>query len=263
MHGDHVLGLPGLLLSLQMAGRGDPLALAGPPGLREWVASTLRAVHARLAYPLDFTEIRRAGLCYQREEYVVEAEPVDHRVPAFGFAFHELERPGKFNVEAAAALGVPEGPLYGKLQRGESIQLSNGETIRPEQVLGPSRRGRKVAYVTDTRPCRGAERLASNADLLIHEATFDADRPEEAATKGHSSLADAVNAANRSGSRRLALMHFSPRYESMAEFERQLKRLRPDALLAEDGMVIELDREGEILGLTYEKRRKPPRLPAE
>ncbi|MBW3622881.1 MAG: ribonuclease Z [Armatimonadetes bacterium] len=255
MHGDHVMGLPGLLMSLQMASRTEPLVLAGTPGLQEFVTTNLRLVHVRLGYDLEFIEIREPSVVYRSEEYEVVADRLDHRVIALGFALSEYDRPGRFDLEAAEALGIPKGPLYGKLQRGEAVSLPDGRGIEPGQVVGEPRKGRKVAYVADTRPCEGSVRLAENADLLIHESTFEAGREEEAHAKGHSTVGDAVEIAKRGAARALALTHISSRYESVEPLVRQVKRQFSPSWIAEDGMVIELDREGDVLSVTGGRRR--------
>ncbi len=259
MHGDHVLGLPGLLLSLQMGDRPEPLTLVGPPGLREFVTGALRSVQARLQYELDFRERSTEGVTFSAEEYDVACDRVDHRAVTLGYALLERNRPGRFDVEAARALAIPEGPLYGALQRGEPITLPDGRRIEASEVVGPPRRGRRVAYVTDTRPCPGALRLAHDADLLIHEATFEAGWEEEAASKGHSTVADACRAGIEAGAKALVLTHLSPRYEDVEPLRRQAREGFPadrGVWIAEDGMIVTLERDGAVVDVTEKKRRK-------
>jgi ribonuclease Z len=250
LHGDHVMGLPGLLMSLQTTNRTEPLPLVGTPGLRELVETTLRLVGVRLGYEVFVREVREPETVFCAEEYAVVADRLDHRTPCFGYAIREHDRPGRFDLEAAEALGVPKGPLYGRLQRGETVTLEDGRTVTSDQVLGPSRRGRRVAYVSDTRPCEGGVRLAEKADLLIHEATFEGGWEEEAHMKGHSTVSDAISVAVKSGARALALTHFSSRYDSTDELAKMARRHSSHSWIAEDGMVIEMDIDGKITSVT-------------
>lgn len=256
MHGDHVMGLPGLLMSLQMAGRTEPLSLFGTPGIREFVTGTLRLVGARLGYDLHVEEVREGGVLFRASEYDVVADRLEHGVPCYGFALWEHNRPGRFDLETAQALGIPSGPLFGQLQRGETVTLDDGREVRPDEVLGPPRRGCRIAYVTDTRPCDAAIRLGADADLLIHEATFDAERGAEAASKGHSTSGEAAEAARAAGARALVLTHVSPRYDRTEELLAGAKSRFPNAWVAEDGMEVELNRDGAVTGVTGGRGRR-------
>ncbi|MCC7494860.1 MAG: ribonuclease Z [Fimbriimonadaceae bacterium] len=213
MHGDHVTGLLGLLMSLQMAERQEPLRIVGPAGLQDYVLMNKRLLRTDFTFPLEFTEVAGEGaLVYDGPEYVIEAGLLQHRVPCYGYAVAEKDRPGVFDLAAAAALGVPVGPLFGQLQQGRSVTLDDGQVVRPEQVLGPPRPGMRVAYVSDTRPCRNALVLARGADLLIHEATFAGELADEARAKRHCTATEAAEIARQAGAKRLVLTHFSPRY---------------------------------------------------
>jgi len=221
MHGDHVTGLPGMLMSLQMTGREEPLPIVGPPGIGEFVRETARMIFTGFGFSLDFREHSEPGLVYEDDAVVVEAHPLEHRLFAIGYRFAERDFPGRFDVEAATALGVTPGPDFGRLQWGETVTTATGETVRPDQVLGPPRRGRVVSYCTDTRPCQGSVVLSREADFMIHEATFARDRLDDARETGHSTAEGAAAAALKAGARRLMITHFSPRYTE------------PDVLLSE------------------------------
>jgi ribonuclease Z len=245
MHGDHVTGLMGLLMSLQMAERTAPLALYGPPGLEEYVRCNRRTLHTAFGYRLEFVQARDAQILWETDEYRVRCAPLDHRLFCLGFALEEASRPGRFNLERARELGVPEGPLFGRLQRGETVGLPDGRAITPDEVLGPARRGLKVAYCTDTRPSSAAVELARDADLLIHEGTFAADVAAEANMKGHSTVVQAAQIARRAGARRLALTHISPRYADASILREQARSVFPESVVVDDLSRIGLYHEDE------------------
>ena len=204
-HLDHWLGLVGMLKTFDLRARERPLTIHGPPGLKALFA-TLRPVIGRTGYPLTLAELE------PHEEvrfggYSIGAFPVRHRVEAYGYAFVEDDRPGRFDADAARALGVSEGPDFGRLQRGEVVG-----GVRPEQVVGEDRPGRKIVYSGDTAPCQAVEVLAEGADVLIHEATFLSDERARARETGHSTAAQAAEIARDAGVRLLALTHLSTRY---------------------------------------------------
>jgi ribonuclease Z len=204
-HLDHWLGLLGMVKTFDLRARERPLTLYGPPGLRALIEG-MRPVLGRTGYVLDLIELE------PHEEvdfggYVVAAFPVDHRVPAYGYAFVEDDRPGRFDAAAARALGVPEGPAFGRLQRGEEVG-----GVRPEQVVGPPRPGRRVVISGDTRPCQTTEVYAHDADVLVHEATFLDDELARARETAHSTAGQAAAVAKEAGVRLLALTHLSTRY---------------------------------------------------
>ena len=204
-HLDHWLGLLGMLKTFDLRARERPLALYGPPGLHALIEA-VRPVLGRTRYPLRVAELE------PHEEvrfsaYVVAAFPVDHRASAFGYAFVEDDRPGRFDAAAARALGVPEGPDFGRLQRGETVA-----GVRPDQVVGPARPGRRIVVSGDTRPCQTTEVYAHAADVLVHEATFLEDERARARDTGHSTATEAAELARDAGVRLLALTHLSTRY---------------------------------------------------
>jgi len=240
LHGDHVTGLMGLLMSLQMAERTDPVALYGPPGLRDYVLSSKRFLHTQFGYELLIHEQDQAGLLCDEPEYIVECAPLEHRLLTLGFALTEKTRPGVFNVAEAHRLGIPEGPLYGKLQRGETILLDDGRVIRPEQVLGPPRPGKKLAYCPDSRPCANAVALARDADVLIYEGTFGAELQDEARLKSHSTVVEAAHIARQAGARRLFITHLSPRYAHTEALRDQAAAVFPNVTIARDLLEVEV-----------------------
>ena len=209
-HADHYLGLPGMLKTFALRQREVPLTVYGPPGLQELFGS-LRRVFGRLTYTVDVVELR-AGETLERDGYRILVFPVHHGVSSVGYAVVEDPRPGRFDVDAADALGVPNGPERGALQRGESITLADGRVLTPDAVLGESRRGRRIVLPGDTAPAEAVRVLAEGADVLVHEATFGEDERERAADTLHSTAVQAAEVARDAGVRLLALTHLSTRY---------------------------------------------------
>jgi ribonuclease Z len=222
-HADHFLGLPGLLKTFGLRAREAPLHLFGPVGLRALMAS-MDPVIGRLPYRLELVELR-PGDALDRDGYRISAIATDHGIPSLGYALVEDERPGRFDLDAARRLGVPEGPMFGLLQHGQAVTLASGETIAPADVVGATRPGRTVVFSGDTRPCRALFDAAAGADVLVHEATFLEDERDRAAETGHTTAMQAARLARDAGVRLLALTHLSTRYlgreiaaEAVAEF---------------------------------------------
>jgi ribonuclease Z len=218
-HADHWLGLPGLLKTFDLRARERPLTIHGPPGLRELMGLALRAA-GRVRYELRLVELE-PGMVLERDGYAIAAVPVAHRGPAFGFVLYEHDRPGHFDAEEATRLGLTFGPEFGLVQRGETIK-----GVRPVQVLGPPRPGRKLVVSGDTLPCEALRIAAHRADVLIHEATFAEPELERAAETGHTTARQAGELARDAEVTLLALTHFSTRYpaallrdEARATFE--------------------------------------------
>lgn len=237
-HGDHLFGLPGLLSSLQMANLKQELHLFGPKGIAAYIHFHQALCSFGFDYDLRIHEIEphTPAIIWQATEYHVEWQPLRHRIYTLGFALIEAQRPGKFEVQKAEALGVPNGPGRGKLQSGESIVLANGAQVHPHQVLGPPRPGLKIAYCVDTSPCEGQARLAHDADALIADSTFPAKERAWAHQTGHSTTHDAAEVARASNVRQLFLTHFSgtvgpTEIPAMAE---EARTIFPNAVAATD-----------------------------
>jgi ribonuclease Z len=237
-HADHYLGLPGMLKTFALRGRAETaLTIYGPKGLRD-LFSRLKPFLGRLPYPLTMVELT-PGDVLERGEYVVAAFAVDHGVPALGYALVEHERPGRFDVEAADALGVPPGPERGVLQGGEPLTLSDGRVITPDAVLGPARPGRKVVLSGDTAPSPSLVQAAHHADLLVHEATFAADEAERARETFHATASEAAEVARLAEVRMLALTHVSTRYFG-SELATEAREVFPETVVPRDFDVIEV-----------------------
>jgi ribonuclease Z len=209
-HADHYLGLPGMLKTFALRGREVPITIYGPPGL-EQLFTSLRRIFGKLTYEYDLVELR-PGDALERDGYRLTTFPVQHGVSSVGYALVEHERPGRFDVETADALGVPFGPQRGALQRGEPVTLVDGTTVAPDQVLGEPRPGRTIVIAGDTAPVRSVLEASIGADLLVHEATFLEDERGRAEETSHSTAVDAAQIAQAAGVRMLALTHLSPRH---------------------------------------------------
>jgi ribonuclease Z len=236
-HADHYLGLPGMLKTFALRQRELPLTVYGPPGLRELYGS-LGRVFGRLPYPVETVEVR-AGEVLERDGYRVLVYPVHHGVAAVGYAVVEDPRPGRFDLEAADALGVPNGPERGALQRGESITLDDGRVLTPDAVLGEARRGRRIVLPGDTAPAETVRLLAEGADVLVHEATFGEEERVRAGETSHSTAVQAAEIARDAGVQLLALTHISTRYFG-PELAREAQAVFAATVVPRDFDVIEV-----------------------
>jgi len=230
-HADHYLGLPGMLKTFALRGREVPITIYGPPGLRD-LFGALRRIFGRLTYTVELKELR-PGDELIRDDYRLQAFAVAHGVSAVGYALVEDARPGRFDVQAADALGVPSGPERGALQRGESVTLADGTTITPDKVLGPARPGRKVVISGDGGPSESVIEAARNADVLVHEATFCEDERERARETQHSTALEAAGVARAAEVDLLALTHLSNRYFG-GEVAREARTIFPNTVVPRD-----------------------------
>ncbi|WP_043431465.1 ribonuclease Z [Cystobacter fuscus] len=240
-HADHYLGIIGFLRTLGMMGRDGAVQLYGPPTARRLLHQAVHLGVESLSFPVEIHELRDGDIV-RRHGYSVQAVAVDHRINALGYVLQEDERPGKFNLEKVKALGVPSGPLYGQLQRGEPVQLADGRTIRPEEVVGEQRPGRRLVISGDTRPCPAMVKASRDADLLIHESTFSDDEQARALETRHSTAREAAQVAREAGARRLILTHLSSRHDT--DPTRLLTQAREEfkgpVEVAYDGLTVEL-----------------------
>jgi ribonuclease Z len=238
LHGDHILGIPGLIQSMTLQRREASLEVYGPRG----TAAFIQAFSSTLGgpgFPVTVFEIQRPGVVKDSAEYRIEAAEADHEVEAWSYALVEYPRPGRFHPERARGLGVPEGALWKRLQGGEDVEL-DGRVIRSSELVDPPRPGRKVVYSGDTRPTEVLVRLAEGADILIHEATFGEELAERAEEDGHSTARQAAEDALKAGARRLIITHISSRYPDAAQLEAEARVVFPDTVAARDLMVVEL-----------------------
>lgn len=239
LHGDHILGLPGLLQTMSLLGRKNKLEIYGPIGIKNFINSINQTVHFTLTFPVVIKEIIEGIVC-EETDYTIVAVQSAHIDPSLAYAFVEKPRPGRFNVSKANELGVPEGPLWSKLQSGESVKLSDGRLIKPSSILGDCRRGRTIAYTGDTGPSEKIVKLAKNADLLIHEATFDDEMKQRAIEDGHSTPSIAAETAKQASVKQLILTHISARYKDTNRLLEQAKKIYKNTKVAKDFMQLEL-----------------------
>lgn len=240
-HTDHVLGTLGLLRTLTLQARTEPLRVWGPLGLHNFLKRADGLGVERLSFPLEVTEIT-PGTPIARKGYSILPFPVEHRAQsAVGYALIEEERRGRFDPELAREMRIPEGPLWGQLAKSETVTLPDGRTIDPAALVGPTRSGRRVVISGDTRPCDTTVSAAAGADLLVHEATFGDEEVARAAETGHSTAREAATVAARAGARKLVLTHFSARYSrDPSDLEREAREVFPVAACARDGMELDV-----------------------
>lgn len=246
MHGDHVLGLMGLLATCGMTAHTRGIQVYGPRPIADYVREVSRRTQFQTNYPLEVQEVN-AGLVFDDEEYTVTCAPLKHRLTAYGYRVTEKDRPGHFDVERARQLGIPSGPLYGRLKRGERVTLPDGRTFDGADFSGPALRGRSFVYCTDTTYCRSSVELARDADLLIHEATFAQVDEALAVRATHSTAAMAARVAQEAGVRRLLMTHFSPRYFPGNQTEpddllREARAVFPATEMAHDFLSVDVPR---------------------
>ena len=239
-HADHMLGITGLVRTMGLQDRTAPVTLYGPRGAQRVLGAALSLGVERNKFPVEIIEVR-PGDRLRRDDYDILVFPTEHRADTVGYALAEHTRLGRFHPERARELGVPEGPLWGRLHKGETVTLDDGRTVGPADLVGQPRRGRILVYSGDTRPTLAVLEAARGADLLIHEATFGGDEAERAVETGHSTASEAARLALEAGVRRLVLTHISPRYTRDApELLAEARAVFPETIIARDGMMVEV-----------------------
>lgn len=239
-HGDHILGIPGILMTFAFQERQEPLWIVGPRGTQRLVETLATLGGFEVNFPLKAVELQ-PGEKLERDGYEIVAFKTEHTGRSMGYVLVDPPRPGKFDRPKALSLGVPEGPLFGKLQRGQAVALKDGRTVRPEEVLGPPRPGRRVVYTGDTRPCDATVEASRGADLLIHDGTLASDMADWAREAKHSTAAEAAEVAKRAAVHRLVLTHISTRYEeNPAALLGEARRVFPETVIARELMAMEV-----------------------
>ncbi len=246
MHGDHTFGLMGLIASGGLAGNAQPIDIYGPSGLEEYLYACSKYAYMNLGSRLKVHQVE-PGLVYEDENFKVSCLLLKHRVPAYGYRVEEKDRPGKFNLEKAKALGIPPGPIYGKLKQGQTLTLEDGRIIKGTELCGAPETGRKVVYCTDTVFCDAAVELAQDADVLIHEATYAHQDAEMAFARLHSTSTMAAQVALLAGVKQLIMTHFSPRYTpfgaiTLDNLKQEARAIFPNTKLAYDFYTYEVPR---------------------
>jgi len=245
-HADHFLGVIGLIRTLGLQGREEPMRLYGPKGAKKVLTQAISLGVERVPFDVAVTEVKAGDVIREtgnvkRDAYDVHVFGTEHGGGSVGYALKEHERRGRFDVEKARAAGIPEGPLWGKLSKGEPIELADGRRLTADGFVGPRRAGRLVVFTGDTRPCASVVDAAAGADLLIHEATFGEEEKERAKETGHSTAQEAAQVALAAKARRLVLSHVSARYSISAdELVKEAREVFKESTVAKDGMTIEV-----------------------
>lgn len=239
MHADHILGVTGLVRTMALQGRTEPMRLYGPPKSERLLRQAVTLGSDKQHFPISYVELT-PGEPLVREGYSIVPFSVDHGgALALGFAIVETARLGRFNPDLARSMGIPEGPLWGQIHKGKEITLPDGRVVHPSELVGPTRAGRKVVFTGDARPSDATVEAAAGADVLIHEATFADEEGALALETGHSTAREAATVAERAGVKRLVLTHISSRYSrDVQELATQARSVFPGAVVARDGMEI-------------------------
>lgn len=241
-HADHVTGLPGIMMLSSQVDRTEPLYIYGPPKIAEYIETSRKVLDMYINYPVIVKEISAPCIIHEEKDFIIRAFPLKHTKTCVGYTLEEKDRPGEFNPERAKELNVPCGPLWSKLQGGQSVQSLDGTTVNPSDVLGAARKGRKFSYVTDTLYLDSIADEVRNSDLLICEGMFENALIDQAKEKKHMTASQAAAIARDSNSKKMALIHYSPRYtdRELVVLEEEAKKIYPNAILSKDRMCFEI-----------------------
>lgn len=240
LHGDHIFGLPGFLSSRSFLGGEDTLTIYGPAGIETWIEQTLNLSKTHVTYPIQFVEVRE-GIVYEDAEFIVTACPLQHVIECYGYRIEQKPLAGELLIEKALALGVPKGPMLGQLKSGNDVQLADGTIVKSDRVTAPSQKGFTVTILGDTKFCDNAKQLSKDADVVVHEATFDHATIHLAAQYGHSTNTEAAEVAKSAGAKNLILTHISARFlaKDLIPFLNEAKQIFTNTYIAHDHMQFE------------------------
>jgi len=244
-HADHVTGIPGLLMLSAQVDRDDPLYIFGPPKIAEYIDTSRKVLDMYINYQIIVKEITEPGIVYSGPDFDVRAFPLQHTKVCYGYTLEEHSRPGAFNPDRALELKVPCGPLWSKLQSGETVQSSDGIDVAPADVLGSPRKGRKFSYVTDTRYIPSIAKEVAGSDLLVCEGMFEKELEATAIEKKHMTAQQAGMIARDAGVKQMALIHYSPRYtdSDLKILQTEAQEIFPQAMLSKDRMILPIEYE--------------------
>lgn len=247
LHGDHIFGLPGLLSSRSFQGGTEPLTIIGPKGIKNFVETSLKVSESHLKYPILFNEIDETGVIFSDHQFKVICEPLDHRIKCFGYRVEEADHEGELQVEKLRAENIPSGPIYGKLKSGKKVELPDGRIIDGKDYVGESKKGRIVTILGDTRKHPNSIKLAENADVLVHESTFNQEESKLAKAYYHSTTKQAAEVAVEAQVKRLFLTHISARYvgKAAAALEQEAKNVFSDSQIVKDFDVFDIPFSGK------------------
>lgn len=241
MHADHVTGLPGLLMLSSQVDRTEPLTIIGPAKLKDYIDANRKLLDMYINYQIDFIEVK-PGIVLEDKDYTVEAVPLLHTKPCFGYVLREKDRPGEFSVENATQLGVPCGPMWGRLQKGESVILENGTVVESSQVLGLPRKGQSFGFITDSMYMGHIAKHVNKCNLLLCEGMFESELEADAYEKKHMTCTQAATIARDANVGQLGLIHFSPRYtdSELHLLKKEAREIFPNTVICKDLMSFNL-----------------------
>ena len=244
MHGDHIFGLPGLLTIRSFQGGEDDLVVYGPKGIRYFIDATIQASCSKLGYSLKVVEFEKDGLLFENKQFKVEIKQLEHGILSYGFRVTEKDQPGELQADRLKELGIPFGPLFGQLKKGESITLEDGTIVNGLDYISPDIKGRVVTICGDTRKCKASEELAYKSDVLVHEATYEGDKGKQAYRHFHSTSLQAAEIALNAKVKRLLITHISARYLSKQskELEEEAKTIFENTQVVKDFDIISIER---------------------
>ena len=244
-HADHVTGLPGILMLSSQVDRDEPLYIYGPPKIAEYIESSRKVLDMYINYPIIVKEITAPCICHEGDGFCIRAFPLEHTKTCVGYTLEEYQRPGEFHPEKARELKVPCGPLWAKLQAGCEVEAEDGSIVKPEQVLGPQRKGRKISYVTDTLYLDSIAKEVVNSDLLFCEGMFTKEFEDQAKEKKHMTSSQAAQIAKDANVKKMALIHYSPRYNDydLKPLLTEAQSIFPETILSKDRMTFEIPNE--------------------
>jgi ribonuclease Z len=244
-HADHVTGLPGILMLSSQVDRDEPLYIYGPPKIAEYIETSRKVLDMYINYPIIVKEITAPCICHEGDGFYIRAFPLEHTKTCVGYTLEELPRPGEFHPEKARELKVPCGPLWAKLQAGFEVEAEDGTIVKPEQVLGAQRSGRKISYVTDTLYLDSIAKEVQGSDLLFCEGMFAKDFEDQAKEKKHMTSTQAAQIAKDANVKKMALIHYSPRYNDyeLKDLLTEAQSVFPETVLSKDRMTFEIPNE--------------------
>ena len=236
LHGDHIFGLPGLLTSRSFQGGEDELIVYGPKGIKRFIDASISVSYSKLSYPLKVIEFEEDGLLFSDQQFKVEAMKLEHGIPSYGFRITESDQIGELKADELKALGVPFGPVFGRLKRGEVVTLEDGRVIDGKDYVSEDIKGRVVVICGDTRFTPKSITLAQNANVLVHEATYEADKEKTARQHFHSTSKQAATIALEANVQQLYLTHISARYlgHQVSQLEQEARKVFPKTKVVKD-----------------------------
>jgi ribonuclease Z len=238
LHGDHVVGILGLLQTMSLQNRTESIDIYGPKGIEDFMAANLKVLNFGLTFPVRIMMIEE-GLVLDNESYTIHCCEAEHSIPAYSYVFHEKEKPGKFYPEKAKALGVPEGILWHDLQKGQEVKVGD-KTIKSSEVMGEKRPGKKIGISGDTRPTKKLEEFFKNCDYITFDSTYSDELKEKAKENFHSTAKEAAELAKKAGVSNLILTHFSARYNDAEILVKEAQTIHGSVIAAKDLLEIDI-----------------------